>query len=197
MALSTALENLKNSLSCITYNSVQHSHILIEEHSSSSALSKITLTAQNGNWFSFNPDEGRKCKRLDRRSNLIIMSPLLTIDNHDYHCACDAVILVQTDTKLTIIYIELKSTNSGGYAKQFKSTRQFVHYALGLLEEFYEQKFTSIEERYIVFHSCKKALLNKMRTVPKTGGIGKTLPNQAHRRLVSDNAKLFLKELLA
>lgn len=197
MALSVELDNLKNSLSCVTYNGAQHTHVLIEENDAAASLKKVTLHAPAGDWFSFNPDDGRKCRRLDRKSNLVLMSPLLAVGEHDHHCACDAVVLVRRVDKLTVLYIDLKSSNPTGYSKQFKSTRQFVRYALALLTEFHEQKLTIVEERFIILHGGKGPLLNKTTTVPKVKAIGKTAPNDAYKRHVPDKARLHLKELLA
>jgi hypothetical protein len=200
MALTEALEILKDSLSCVTCNGAQHTHIQLEERDTSANLRRITLFAEGGDWFCFSPDEGSKCKRLDRKTRLVLMSPLLMVSgSHKHHCACDAVILVQRDDKLIALYIELKSSNNpAGYVNQFKSTRQFMRYALGLLEEFHGRRLKIFEERYIVFHGGKKApSLNKKPTVPKTGKIGKTQPEQPFKRQVSDKDSLYLKELLA
>ena len=196
MVLSVALEKLKDSLSCVTYNGAQHTHILLEEQDAAATLKKVILHAPTGDWFSFNPDEGRKCKRLDEKSNLVLMSPLLTVGNHDHHCACDAVIIVRRNEKLTVLYIDLKSGNPTGYAKQFKSTRQFVRYALALLAEFYEQKLIIAEERYIILYGGKEPFINKTPSVPKTNTIGQTRPDQAYKRYVSDKSRLYLKEFL-
>jgi hypothetical protein len=196
MALSVELDNLKNSLSCVTYNGAQHTHVLIEENEPAASLTKVTLHAPPGDWFSFSPDDGRKCKRLDKKSNLIVMSPLLAIGVHDHHCACDAVVLVRREEKLTVLYIDLKSGRPNAYSKQFKSTRQFVRYALALLTEFYAQKLPIVEERFIILHGGKGPLLNKTTTVPKVEAIGKTTPENAYKRHVPDKARLHLKELL-
>lgn len=197
MALSVALEKLKESLSCVTYNGAQHNHILIEEIDTAASLKKVTLHAPTGDWFSFNPDEGRKCRRLDRKSNLVLMSPLLAVGDHDHHCACDAVIVVRHENQIKVVYIDLKSGNPKRYAKQFKSTRQFVRYAFSLLAELHEQKSTIAEERYIILYGGKGQLLNKTTTVPKVAAIGKTNPNKPYKRHVPDKARLYLKELLA
>jgi hypothetical protein len=199
MVMPEALEKLKDSLSCVTCNGVQHTHIQLEEHDTSANLRKITLFAGGGDWFCFTPDKGNKCKRLDKKTNLVLMPPLLTIgDSHDHHCACDAVILVQREGKLSVLYIEMKSSSKPkGYSKQFKSTRQFVRYALGLLLEFHGLELKIAEERYILFHGGKTPLLNKRPTVHKTEKIGKTQPEHPFKRQVPDKAKLYLKELLA
>jgi len=198
MALSAALEKFKESLSCVTGNGAQHTHIQIEEHDPLAALRKITLLAPMGDWVSFNPDDGRKCRRLDRKSNLVLMSPLLVRDDkHDHHCACDAVIVLNQGRELRILYIELKSGNPRGYAKQFISTRNFVRYAINLLNEFQQENFSIKEERYVVFCGGKKQLLNKKPTVSKLNKIRNTSTNNAYIRQVPDAANLHLKELLA
>jgi len=197
MALSDEMNTLKNSLSCVTYNGNQHAHVLIEENDASAVLNKVTLGAPIGDWFSFNPDEGRKCKRLDKKSKLVLMSPLLAVGEHDHHCACDAVVVVRQENKLTVLYIDLKSGNPTGYSKQFQSTRQFVRYALSLLTEFHAKKLTIDEERFIILHGGKNTPINKTTTVPRVGIIGKTAPDNAYKRNVPNKAKLYLKELLA
>lgn len=190
MALSTELELLRASLSCCTYRGDQHCDVLIQEHATHARLRKVTLKASNGDWFSFDPDKGRGKKAL--------MSPLLAEGSaHDHHRACDCVVLVRHDGKLTALYIELKSGNPRGYKGQFKSTRQFVRYALGLLAEFHDHELPLDEERYVVLYVGKSAPINKTTTVPKTGRIGPTRPDQPYKRKVPNPSKLYLKELLA
>lgn len=195
--LAVGMTKLKNSLNCCAYNGAQHTHILIEENDPAADLKKVTLIAPNGDWFTFNPDEGRKCKRIHRKSKLVIMSPLLTINGHDHHRACDCVIVVNRNGQLSVVYIDLKSNNPVSYAGQFKSTRQFVRYALGLLEEFHQEKLAITDERYVIFYGGKPALLNKMTTVPKIEKMGKTKPDAAYKREISNAAKVYLKELLS
>lgn len=135
MALTTQLQQLLDSLSCWTYNGAQHTHILIKETDAAAKLKSVTLTAPAGDWFSFDPDKGR--------GRAAQMSPLLaTGQTHDHHRACDCVVLVNRGGQLTALYVDLKSGNPVGYSGQFKSTRQFVRYALGLLEEFHGIKLT-------------------------------------------------------
>ena len=107
------------------------------------------------------------------------------------------MVLVRRQNKLTALYIDLKSGNPVGYVGQFKSTRQFVRYALGLLEEFHGHKLSLDEERFVVLHGGKPALLNKTTTVPKSERIGKTMPDRPYKREVTNPARLYLKELLA
>jgi hypothetical protein len=186
--LSSAMEKLKDSLSCCTYNGAQHTQILITESDPKAVLRKVTLTTSNGDWFSFNPDKGRKGG---------IMSPLLaTGKEHDHHRACDCVIAIKRDKQLHIIYIDLKSNNPKGYIGQFKSTRQFLRYALGLLEDFHGEKFSVPEERYVILYGGKPALLNKQPTVPNKEKMGKTRPDAPYKRRMVDSGKLYLKELL-
>lgn len=194
--LANAMEKLRDSLSCITYNGAQHTHIQIEEASATAKLKKATLMAPNGDWFSFDPDEGRKCKRIHRTCNAVVMSPLLAIDGQDHHRACDCVVMVNRGGQLTVVYIDLKSGNPEGYAGQFKSTRQFVRYALGLLEEFHQERLSIADERYVILYGGKAPLLNKTTTIPKSEKIGKSKPDAAYKREVTNPARLYLKELL-
>lgn len=195
--LANAMVKLKDSLNCITYNGVQHTHIQIDEANAAAKLKSVTLAAPNGDWFSFDPDEGRKCKRIHHPCNAVVMSPLLAIDGHDHHRACDCVVVVNRGGQLTLVYIDLKSGNPVGYAGQFKSTRQFVRYALGLLEEFHQEKLVIAEERYVILYSGKSPLLNKTTSIPKFEKMGKSKPDAAYKREVSNPARLYLKELLS
>lgn len=189
MALSAELDLLRESLSCCTYRGDQHSDVLIEEHDAQAKLKKVTLLASNGDWFSFDPDKGRGPKKL--------MSPLLTTGNaHDHHRACDCVVLIRRDGKLTAIYIDLKSSNPKRYSGQFKSTRQFLQYAVRLIEEFHGQSLQLDDERYVVLYGGKPALLQKTVTAPKPPKVGKTQPDNPYRREVTNPGCLYLAELL-
>lgn len=194
--LAKAMVKLNASLSCNTYNGAQHTHILIDEADVGAKLRKVTLSAPKGDWLSFDPDAGRKCKRLHRLCNVVVMSPLLAIEGHDHHRACDCVVVVNRNGHLTVLYIDLKSGNPVGYEGQFKSTRQFVRYALGLLEEFHQENLTITEERYVILFGGKAPLLNKTTTVPKAVKMGRSKPNDAYKREVGNPARLYLKELL-
>ncbi len=192
-----AMSKLQNLLSCVTYNGAQHTHVQISEADAAATLKKVTLIAKNGDWLSFNPDDGRKCKHIHRSCNAVVMSPLLAVDGHDHHRACDCVVVVNRNGKLVVVYIDLKSGNPVGYAGQFKSTRQFVRYVLGLLEEFHQEKLIISEERYVILHGGKKPLLNKTPSIPKFQKMGKGKPDAAYKLEVDNSAMLYLNELLA
>lgn len=188
--LTVELEALRTSLSCCTYQGNQHTHVLIDEHDALAKLKKVTLQATTGDWFSFDPDKGR--------GPSASMSPLLaTGKEHDHHRACDCVVLIRRNGKLTALYIDLKSGNPSGYSGQFKSTRQFLRYALGLLTEFHGHTLTLSEERFVVLYGGKPALINKTTTVPKVEKVRKTQPDKPYKREVSNPCRLYLKELLA
>ncbi|QLH49437.1 hypothetical protein [Candidatus Accumulibacter phosphatis] len=190
MALSAELETLHASLSCCTYRGDQHTHVLIEEPDRHAILKKVTIKAPIDDWFSFDPDKGR--------GKQAMMSPLLATGKaHDHHRACDCVLLIRREGVLAALYIDLKSGNPSGYSGQFKSTRQFVRYALGLLAEFHGQSLALAEERYVLLYGGKPPLINKTPTVPKTKTIGKTQPDKPYKREVSNPCSLYLKELLA
>ena len=195
--LASAMGKLKRSLSCVSYNGAQHTHVLIDETDPGATLKKVTLIAPKGDWFSFSPDKGSQCKRINVRSNLVLMSPLLSIGPHDHHRACDCVILLNRAGQLTALYVELKSGNPTGYAGQFKSTRQFLRYALGLLEEFGQEKLVLADERYLIFYGGVSPLLSKTTTVPKFEKFGKSEPGKAHKRAVTNQARMHLKEFLS
>lgn len=195
--LANAMVRLRDSLSCITYNGAQHTHIQIDETDAAAKLKRVMLVAPSGDWFSFDPDEGRKCKRIHQRCNAVVMSPLLAIDGHDHHRACDCVVVLNRGGQLTLLYIDLKSGNPVGYAGQFRSTRQFVRYALGLLDEFHHEKLVIAEERYVILYGGKSPLLNKTTSVPKVEKMGKSKPDAAYKREVTNPSRLYLKELLS
>lgn len=186
MALSDELQKLHDSLSCCIQNGAQHTHIVIEETDSKAVLKKVTLEAPNGDWFAFDPDKGR--------GKLAQMSPLLaTGANHDHHRACDCVVLIRKDNQLTALYIDLKSGNPDGYSGQFQSTRQFVRYAMGLLEEFHQIKLKLSNERFVILYGGKQTSINKTTTVHKPS---RSRADSAHKRAVLNQTTLYLKEFL-
>jgi hypothetical protein len=191
MALSVELDSLHASLSCCTYRGDQHSHVLIKELDALAKLKKVTLEAPTGDWFSFDPDKGRLIGRD------VVMSPLLSVGkSHDHHRACDCVVFVRRAGKLTVLYIDLKSGSQKGYERQFKSTRQFVRYALGLLAEFHGHTLSPDDERYVILYGGTPALINKTLTIPKLEKLGKTQPSNPYKREVTNPARLYLREFL-
>lgn len=189
MTLVAELEALKLSLSCCRYWSDQHEHILIKEDDVQATLRQVKLLAQNGQWFSFDPDRGR-----GREAQ---MSPLLTVDKkYDHHRACDCVVLVAQESQLTALYIDMKSRTPAKFSGQFKSTRQFVRYALGLLEDCQGHKLSLLQERFVVLYGGQTAPLQKRTTVPRLRNIGKTQPDKPYKRKVFNGGTIYLKELL-
>ena len=107
------------------------------------------------------------------------------------------MVVICHGTQLTVLYVDLKSSNPVGYAGQFKSTRQFVRYALGLLEEFHGSPLRLEREQYVVLYGGAKPLpIPKLPTVPKLGTAGKTQPDKAFKREVPNDARIYLRELL-
>jgi hypothetical protein len=189
MALSANLDKLRASLSCCTYNGSQHTHVLIKESDVLAKLRKVTLTAPSGDWFAFDPDAGRGGAKL--------MSPLLAAGaGHDHHRACDCVVVIARDARLTVIYIDMKSGSPKGYAGQFKSTRQFVRYALGLQQEFQNVQWPTLDERFVILFGGHTPLLNKQTTVSKPLAAGVTRPDAPIKREVPNGATVRLKEFL-
>jgi hypothetical protein len=189
MALSRATSTLLASLSCSTANGAQHTHVLIKETDASATLRKVRLIAPSGDWIAFNPDKGRG--RAGQMSALLATGPA-----HDHHRACDCVVVVNRGDHLTVLYVDLKSGNPKGYAGQFKSTKQFVRYVLGLADEFHGLKWSKVDERYVVLFGGRPSPLNKRTTVPRARTLGPSRPDRAAKREVHDGAALFLKELL-
>jgi hypothetical protein len=187
--LSEAMLKLSASLSCVSYRGDQHTHILIEETDALAKLKKVTLKAPNGDWFAFSPDNGRGKEAQ--------MSPLLAVGkDHEHHRACDCVVFIIKDAQCIVLYLDLKSANPRGFAGQFKSTRQFARYALGLLEEFHGKKMTIAKERYIVLYGGQPMSLHKTTTASENLEIGNSKPNGPYMREVPNNATLYLKEFL-
>lgn len=185
----TLIDQFREIFSCVSYRGDQHTNILIQESDKLATLKKVTLTASNGNWIAITPDKGRGKKAE--------MSPLLaTGAAHKHHCACDCVVFTLNQNVLTVIYIDLKSGKPNGYENQFKSTRQFVRYVIGLLEEFSEQKIKVDNERYVIFYGGEKRLLNKTPSVPKIQKVKSSSPNNAYKLQVDNDASVYLNKLL-
>lgn len=183
--LAPELEKLKNSLNCVSYNGVQHSDILIKESDRLASLKKVTLTYKTGNWFSFNPDKGSiKGKISTLLSNFEEYSP---------HRACDCVIVIADNKHLKIVYIDLKSGNPIGYAGQFKSARQFMRYAIGLINDFFDIKLDILQEHFIIFFDKNSLPLRKRTTTIKSK---QTKPDDACKIPIVNNSDYKLDILL-
>lgn len=187
MSLSAPLLYLHDSLTCCKYRGDQHSDLIIEEGDSQAELKKVTIRYRNGDWFSFDPDKGRG--KASQMSALLVPG-----EKFSHHRACDAVILVRRENGLSAIYFDMKSGNPVGYSGQFKSTRQFVRYAIGLLNDLTDHTLELTEERFVVLYGGKPLSLNKKPTIPTR--VSRTEPNLAHKREVPNNASLFLAEFL-
>ena len=123
-------------------------NVVVKEDNEHAGLRAVTLLMPPGNWVYFSPDQGRK-----HQGNPGVMSPLLA-RGHGYNHACDGVIVFFDERVLTLVYIELKSRkpHRDDYEKQFQSTRQFMRYVVGLLNEFHGTAFEihPSDEHYIV-----------------------------------------------
>lgn len=189
--MNPALLTLMSSLTCVTYSGDQHSGAKIKESDPSAKLKTVNISAQNGDWFVFNPDKNR--------GKAALMSPLLAVGgNHQHHRACDAVIVVLKNTVLKLIFIDLKSDSPSRYTGQFQSTRQFAKYLLGLLSEFHGISFKTVEERFILLHTAKtkKVLLNKKPTYWSSKNSFSIDPKNPQKELVEDGVTIYLKQLL-
>lgn len=190
MALSEEMEVIKSSLSLVTYHGDQHSDIIIQEPSPSASLRNATIIYATGDWISFDPDRSR-CSQSK-------MSSLLVADqDHRHHCACDCVTIINEAGNLTIIYIDMKSGNASGFENQFKSTRQFVRYLIGLADEFKNKKFKIVKEKYLVLWGGKPAPhLSKTPTVPcKKPGEG-TKPDLPHKHHLVNGGRVQLNRFI-
>lgn len=189
--MNTDLRMLMNSLTCVTYSGDQHTGVKIKENDPSAKLKTVNISAQNGDWFVFDPDKGR--------GKAALMSPLLAVgSSYQHHRACDAVIVVLKDTVLKLIFIDLKSASPSCYTGQFQSTRQFTKYLLGLLNEFQGIYFRTIEERFILFHTARtqKILLNKKPTYWSSKNSFSIDPKNPQKELVESGVTIYLKQLL-
>lgn len=189
MALSEEMELIKKSLTCATYNGAQHTDIKIIEPAENSDLRNVTLEYISGDWISFDPDRGRCAKKR--------MSALLTADDkHNHHRACDCVALINNKNDLTVIYIDMKSGNPKGYANQFKSTRQFVQYLVGLTNEFHDKSLKIAKEKYVVLWGGKQANMQKMPTIPQRKEDEGNLPDRPQKFAMLNGSQTFLKKFL-
>jgi hypothetical protein len=191
VTLSLEMKKLRESLSCVTFDGgSQDSCIVIKELDSKASLKKVTLVlpTNHTDWLSFDPD--------NKRGKSKVMSPLLSTkpSNPGHHCACDCVVVLNQGTQLTVIYIDLKSGHPTGYEKQFQSTRQFMRYALGLLEEFHQIKLCIKNERYVILFGGKKVSINKQKTTATKPS--KSKPDAAHKLEIRNDATLYLKAFL-
>ncbi len=190
--MTPALQTLKDMLACITYSGDQHTSAKIKESDPCAQLKTVNILASNGDWFVFAPDKGR--------GRAALMSPLLAVGaGHQHHRACDAVIVVLKNAVLKLIFVDLKSSSPSGYSGQFQSTRQFTRYLLGLLAEFYNHSFASIEEQFLLLHTAKtkKVLLNKKPTLLACANKPSRDPKKPQKELVEDGVSIYMKQLLA
>lgn len=167
------LLQLYGALSCCSHRGDQHSHFEIREAQSNALLRNVKVKVSNSDWFVFTPDS----------HNNGVMSPLLTIGNgFSHHRSCDAILLRLNDNgNLDAYYFDLKSGNPIGYSGQFKSSRQFVRYLVGLYNEFNNDSITIVDEKYIIFYGGEAHTLRKRgtRATPKDAVIGVTAPDNA------------------
>jgi hypothetical protein len=200
MFLTDDMKILKESISepDDTYSSDKGCHIQITELHEEAELKTVTIDAsKHDNWFSFNPDERRKCKNSKKCT---VMSPLLEKSLAGYHCACDCVIILKKEKEIYVLYIDLKSSKTNRaektYASQAKSTRQFVRYLIGLANEFFSVgiDINNINERYIVIY--RRVPINKTTTKPDNDKIKRSSPNAPYYRPVFNKETLYLNEFL-
>ncbi|UYY88953.1 hypothetical protein [Alcaligenes sp. SMD-FA] len=191
MSLSPELRRLQQSLSCCTYNGAQHSAVIITESDPSAVLRNALIQTGSGDWFSFSPDQGR--------GPTALMSPLLTCgDPHKHHRACDCVIIMRNaENQLTVVYIDLKSGNPKGYEGQFKSTRQFVRYAVELLKEFHASPLEIAREQYVILYGGReRTAVRKTTTTPNAHKSVRTSPGDAFKKEIPNGASVYFKEIL-
>lgn len=191
MPLSEAMDLIQKSLTCTKYNGGQHTHIKIKEPDANAKLKNATLEYNSGDWLSFDPDRGR-CEKSR-------MSALLTADkHHNHHRACDCVALINDLGKLTVVYIDMKSEDATGFEHQFRSTRQFVRYLIGLTEEFHSKKFDIIKERYVVLWGGGRPinLAKRPTRSQKKQGEG-TQPNLPYKHAIHEGGSVRLAQFLS
>lgn len=126
------------------------------------------------------------------------MSALLIADeNHNHHRACDCVTFINNNGKLKVIYIDLKSGSPKGYANQFKSTRQFVNYLIGLANEFNPDYAMSIEEEiFLILWGGIKINMPKTTTIPVKKAKEGKLPELPYKHPILNGAVVHLKQFI-
>lgn len=198
--MSPELEKLRNLLSCVQYNSDQHSQALLEEWDSQATLRSVQLEMGTGDWFSFNPDKGRHFYQDTTRGPKKVyegMSPLLNNSGSSPHNrACDAVILVKRSSKIIALFLELKSAelpNASDYKEQLKSTACFWKYLTSIARDLHNLELPALEERFAVFHTAPSM---RKTTTQATNRQATRDPNNPRLRPVQNGATVYLRELL-
>gem|GEM_PF-1226967 len=181
-------------LSCAIVHGGSCRDLIMEEENQGAGLRKVTVVMPDGNWVGFFPDKGRKLPGMND-----MMSPLLKHD-HGYNCACDCVVVFFDRKSLTIVYIEMKSLNpdSRHYVPQFQSTRQFMRYVVGLLNEFHGAGFTleDVNEHYIVLHLAKNAPASRNASAAPKQRVVTPSAREPKRHAVVNDQRLHLRHLL-
>lgn len=89
-----------------------------------------------------------------------------------------------------MLYIDLKSENPIGCEKKFKSMRQFIRYAINLIDEFHGQDLKIVDERYIILFGGVRPHLRKMPTVIKSGGSSKSTPSKPFKKYIDNGVTI-------
>lgn len=188
---SSRLDVLRKALSCGGNYSAQHKHFIIEELDASATIKKVTIEvalSSDSSWFCFYPDKGR--------GKEACMSPLLSnLSDYSHHRACDCVLILLLEGVLNVIYFDLKSSKPAKFVGQFKSTRQFVRYLLGLCDDLNGVSFGKLEEKFVII--CSESSLSMRKTTTKRStGEGKSTPDSPFKKIISNGSALYLKEFL-
>lgn len=180
------INKIGHSLSSCAYYGNSCECVLIEEKASNATLKKIRFRISKGDWLMFFPDQLSQG----------VMSPLLKSSSEfSHHRACDAVLLIKDNDKLNVYYFDLKSGNPSGYSGQFKSTRQFIRYLIGLHNEFHKDDITIRKERFIVFYDSFSLPLRKRKTTPIIK-IGESAPDNAFKIPCKNDSTLVISNFL-
>lgn len=164
----------------------QTSCILQEPAGSAARLNKVTLENIPQDTVVFFPDKLTQVKDRNGRQVCVCFSPALSESAGLHHnCACDAVILRNTNgLKCSVTYIDMKS-GGGGAAKQFQSTKCFIRYLVAIASELHNTKVEIEREKFVVLMLPPR--INKQRTRPLRKPTSETHPL---KRYLSNNSRL-------
>jgi hypothetical protein len=150
----SVIEQVQNLLRCV--NHCGEGDAYLTETDTMAKLNKVRVTGLTSKVLVLHIDSCRKIGR--GRTRLDCMSPLFrTANTGDHNRSCDFVLLEEADGgKCNLYYVEMKSTDSSGYSRQFKSTQCFLRYVREVLERLYEIKMEIGEERFILLKVKEK-----------------------------------------
>lgn len=194
--MSPEMQRLHDLLSCVCNNGAQHSEVQIHENDPLATLKKVILKVNNGDWFAIEPDKGAIVRDRSNQKVATLMSPLLMVGGESkHHRACDALLFIKQNDRITALFMELKSSEDpSGYTDQLVSTSCFVDYLTGLARELYGITLPQIEKRFVLFHGAPS--IRKRPTKNPAGQKATTDPRKPLRLPVHSGQQVYLNQLL-